>query len=349
MGIGLGALTEYAGAPEHDRLVEAIRTAHERGLGLVDVAPLYGSGASERLVAAAFGRSPDRPLVSTKVGRSLRPASLRNVVMRAAGEARARGRPAWTGVGAGALRAAARRLVGRRAIDALGPDGPGVVAVIDYDPDAIEMSINESRERLATDVLPIVFLHEPQGQPWSRLEAAWRRLIRLREAGIVQALGVATGEVQHTPAIIDRLAPDVVMIAGRYSLLDTSAAQRVLPTAHRLGIPVLVAGVFNSGLMADPRPGRTFDYRPAPVPVVRRAQAIASICARYQVPAASAALQFPFSHPAVRGVVVGVRDRHEVLADIAAFDRDVPAELWRDLQASGLVDAAPLTSAHSAA
>lgn len=348
LNIGLGALTGYAGQPAEAALIEALEAARDRRVGLVDVAPLYGLGRGEQLIGATYAGAGWRPVISTKVGRSLQPPTLRAVLSRAAGEARARGRPAWTGIAAGGVRAVRRRVGRGPVVEALSPSGPGAVAVLAYDPDAVERSVHESRARLALDVLPLVFLHEPQHQPWARLDAVWRRLARLRDAGYILGRGVAGDDAMLLEPIVAHLRPDVVLAAGSYSLLVASAGERLLPTAHRLGIPVLVAGVFNSGLLAAPGPGAPFNYRPAPQHLVRRALAIRRICAKHGVPLITAAMHFPFRNPAVRGIVVGVRDRHELVSDIEAFDTEVPAELWGALDRAGLLPAGDLATGRPA-
>jgi D-threo-aldose 1-dehydrogenase len=130
---------------------------------------------------------------------------------------------------------------------------------------------------------------------------------------------------------------DVVLVAGRYSLLDQRALAELLPTCAARGTAVVVGGVFNSGLLADPRPGATFDYAPAPAELVDRAARLAEVCARHRTPLRAAALAFPFGHPAVTGVLVGARSAAEVADAVACFERPVPEALWAELVATGLL------------
>jgi D-threo-aldose 1-dehydrogenase len=128
-----------------------------------------------------------------------------------------------------------------------------------------------------------------------------------------------------------------VLVAGRYSLLDQRALAELLPTCAARGTAVVVGGVFNSGLLADPRPGATFDYAPAAPELVDRAVRLAEVCARHGTSLRAAALAFPFGHPAVTSVLVGARSAAEVEDAVTSFERPVPDALWADLVASGLL------------
>jgi len=133
-----------------------------------------------------------------------------------------------------------------------------------------------------------------------------------------------------------------VLIAGRYTLLDQSAATELLPLCRERGVAVLSAAPFNSGVLADPRPGATYWYRPAPPDVVERAQRIAAVCVRHAVRIATAALAFPLRHPAVSAVVVGARSPEEISIAVEALAAPPPEDLWAELAAEALVPAHPL-------
>jgi D-threo-aldose 1-dehydrogenase len=122
-----------------------------------------------------------------------------------------------------------------------------------------------------------------------------------------------------------------VLLAGRYTLLDRSALEDLLPLCEATGTEVIAAGVFNSGRLANPTPGATFDYAPAPPELITRAQELAGVCARYDVPLTAAALQFPARHPAVSCVLTGARSVAEVQANVADVARPIPEDLWTAL------------------
>ena len=124
---------------------------------------------------------------------------------------------------------------------------------------------------------------------------------------------------------------DCILLAGRYTLLDRSGAE-LLATCESLGIDVIAGGVFNSGLLANPVAGATFDYAAAPPELVARAQTLRSVCEEFLVPLPAAALQFVSRHPAVSRTLVGARSADEIEADVAYADLDIPDELWAELE-----------------
>jgi D-threo-aldose 1-dehydrogenase len=137
---------------------------------------------------------------------------------------------------------------------------------------------------------------------------------------------------------VEREVVDCVLLAGRYTLLDQSALRDLLPLAAQRGVGVIAAGVFNSGLLADPRPGAPYDYAAAPPPLVARAQRLQAMCARFDVPLRAVALQFPTFHPAVASVLTGARAAAEIDENARLFGLDIPAALWRALRDDRLLD-----------
>jgi D-threo-aldose 1-dehydrogenase len=129
---------------------------------------------------------------------------------------------------------------------------------------------------------------------------------------------------------------DCFLLAGRYTLLEQGATSFLDMCAEK-GIDVICGGVFNSGLLADPRPGATYDYAPAPQPVIERAIAIRDVCGDHGVDVKTAALRFPLMHPAVTTVLTGARTPDEIRANVECFGRDVPSELWDELRSIGLM------------
>jgi D-threo-aldose 1-dehydrogenase len=155
---------------------------------------------------------------------------------------------------------------------------------------------------------------------------------------VLRAIGAGMNQAEMLTRFVRELDLDLVLMAGRYSLLDQGALAELLPACVERGVAVVIGGVFNSGLLADPRPGATFDYAPAPPELVERAGRLQAVCARHGVPLRAAALAFPFGHPAVASVLVGARTAAEVQDAVAMVGRrPVPAELWAELVAEGLL------------
>jgi D-threo-aldose 1-dehydrogenase len=202
----------------------------------------------------------------------------------------------------------------------LTPHGP----VFDFSAEGVRRSLAGSLERLGVERVDIALLHDPE----EHLEEARRALETVRV--LAPQVGVGTNVVSTALALVERGEVDVVLLAGRYTLLDRSAADELLPLCAETHVPVLAAGIFNSGVLAG---GSTFDYRPAPPTILARRDLLAAVCARHGVPLPAAAIQFPLRHPAVATVLVGARSPDEIAEDMRLLGMPVPEELWAELDA----------------
>ena len=281
----------------------AVDAAWDGGIRTFDTAPHYGLGLSEHRLGAALRRRPrDEYVVSTKVGRILDPAG-----------APAPGEP-----------------VG------LDPDGFVVpahyVRRFDFSADGVRRSLAASLDRLGLDRVDIALIHDPDNHGEQALSEAYPALERLRAEGVVRAIGVGMNQAEMLTRFVTETDIDVVLMAGRYTLLDQSAAVALLPAAERRGISVIAGGVFNSGLLAAPAPGATYDYRAAPDSLVARALRLQEICAKYGVPLRAAAARFPLTNPAVASVLIGARSPAEITDAIRQRTLDIPGPLWDELK-----------------
>jgi D-threo-aldose 1-dehydrogenase len=296
--------------------------AWDLGIRLFDTAPLYGYGASERRIGAVLRAAPrDACVLSTKVGRLVRT-------------------PAAIGP---EDEIDPQRSGGRD--DAFyvrsGPDR----LVFDYSADGVRRSIEESLERLGLDRIDIALIHDPDDHWPQAIDGAVPALVRLREEGIIRAVGAGMNQSEMLARFVRETDVDVVLVAGRYTILEQGALDELLPACAQRGVSVLVAGVMNSGLLAEPGAASRFNYVPAPEAVVDRARRIGAICDRHDVPLRAAAVQFPLAHPATASLITGVRSVAH-LDEYPAFARlPIPAELWDHLRAEGLLRAdAPVPS-----
>lgn len=290
IGLGCAPLGNLFTAITDEQAYATTDAAWDGGVRLFDTAALYGHGLSEsRLGAALRDRPRDQFVLSTKVGRLLR------VV---------RPRPATIFAG-------------------VGPLDP----VFDFSRDGVRQSIDESLRRLGVDHLDVVHVHDPDDHEAQALDEALPALIELRQQGVVGMVGCGMNQTAMLERFVDRVDLDCVLVAGRYTLLDRSAADTLLPLCAARGVAVIAGGVFNSGLLADPAPGATFDYAAAPTALLQRAQHMQRLCAEHGTSLTAAALQFVLRHPAVTAVVVGARSAAEITADLAALDEPVPDEL----------------------
>ncbi|WP_328997336.1 aldo/keto reductase [Kribbella sp. NBC_00709] len=300
--LGLGTAT-FGWLYESVSAAQATATVHralELGIAYLDTAPAYGLGAAESKVGTAL-RNVDsgRLVVSTKVGRVLDPLP----------------------VGAAAAYPGAPRL---QAVDAWTEDG-------------VRRSLEDSLTRLGLDRVDIAYIHDPDDNETDVYDTAFPALARLREEGTVRAIGAGMNQSAMMARFVDRLDIDVVLLAGRYTLLEQSALDDLLPACLARETRVVIGGAFNSGLLAAPTEAAHYDYGPVPKDLLLRAQAIQRVCADHDVPITAAALQFPLAHPAVASVLAGMRTPEEVEQNVTAFDTNIPDALWDNLRSEGLL------------
>jgi D-threo-aldose 1-dehydrogenase len=280
----------------------AVDRAWAGGIRYFDTAPHYGLGLSERRLGAALR---DRPrelfAISTKVGRVLEPNP----------------QPGGSDLAAGGF--AVPDTLRRR---------------FDFGAAAVRPSLEHSLERLGLDRVDLAYVHDPDDHVDEALAGAIPELIRMRDEGMVAAVGVGMNQWQAPLRMVRETDIDVVMLAGRWTLLDRSG-QPLLDECAARGVAVVAAAPFNSGLLARPWPqdGAFFDYGPASPDVLARARALATVCERHGVSLPDAAIQFPLRHPAVVSVVSGMRTGEQVVSTLARFAAAVPDEAWTELDA----------------
>ncbi len=211
-----------------------------------------------------------------------------------------------------------------------GADG-AVDVHFDFGYDAARQSLESSLERLGVDRVDIVHIHDPDDHIHEALEGTYPALVELREQGVIGAVSLGTNSVATATVFLERADLDCMLVAGRYTLLDRSAAQLIDACAQR-GVAYLAAGVFNSGVLARPRAGSWYDYGPAPEETLARAAAIDSVCQRHGVSLRAAAVNFPLTNPAVTAVVVGMAAPAEVDENLDGLRIPVPDDLWPELQ-----------------
>lgn len=296
----LGGLYE---AVSESQALNTVERAYELGIRYFDTAPLYGHGLAERRTGAVLRRYPrDEFALSTKVGRLLRP-----------------GEPSPHGQFKGT---------------------PNVVPVFDFSYDSVMRSFAESLERLRLDRVDILYIHDPDEHYEAARDGAFPALARLRDERVVGAIGAGMNQSEMLARFARETDMDCLLLAGRYTLLEQGALRELLPLCQERNIAIVIGGVFNSDLLANPRPGAHFNYEAASEELIARAQNIAQVCARWDVPLKAAALQFPMAHPAVASVLVGVRSIEHLEENLRLFEKDIPDGLWGELKASGLLDAA---------
>jgi D-threo-aldose 1-dehydrogenase len=189
------------------------------------------------------------------------------------------------------------------------------------------------------DRLDIVYLHDPDDHMAEALATGYPTLAELRGEGLVQAIGAGMNDAALLATLVRETDLDVVMIASRYTLLEQQGLDELMPLCEARGVGVVVAGVFNSGLLArpSPGPGAKHDYADASQELIDRARAIATVCERYGTTLPAAALAFAGAHPAVVSVCVGARSADQIERNVALSNEPIPPAVWTDLKATGLL------------
>lgn len=305
ISLGCAQLGNLYRAITDDQARATVNAAWEQGIRHFDTAPHYGLGLSERRLGAALAEYPRNEfVVSTKVGRLLEPLD------------------PW------------------REHDDGGFDVPGShQRVWDFSRDGIIRSIEESLERLGLDAIDIVYLHDPDDHQREVLDTAYPALEELRERGVVSAIGAGMNQTEILTDFARLTDMDVFMLAGRYTLLEQSALDELLPMCQERGIAIVAAGVFNSGLLSSPTPAddAKYDYLEAPKELLDRARRIAEICERHGTSLPTAALAFPLGHPSVVSVCVGARSPEQIVNNVDSYRSGVPDAVWEELKERDLL------------
>jgi len=305
-GLGTAPLAGLYKVVHENQALDVISRAWEAGIRHFDTAPLYGFGLAEmRLGKALHGKARQDFVLASKVGRLLR--------------ADAPPEPGQNFQGT-----------------------PAVNPVFDFTYDGVMRSVAESLERLQLGRIDILHIHDPDNHYDAALHGAYKALDHLRSEGVIQAVGAGMNQTEMLARFARDGNFDCFLLAGRYTLLDQVALDELLPTCMEHGIAIIAAGVYNSGILADPKLGARYNYTKAPEPLLERAGRIRAVCESHGVPLKAAALQFPLGHPSVSCIVVGCRSVDQLDESIRMFEVDVPPALWHELKAKGLLrDDAP--------
>jgi D-threo-aldose 1-dehydrogenase len=295
-------------APVNDADAEAtIAKAWSLGVRYFDTAPLYGFGLAEQRLGSFLRTQPrDSYVLSTKVGRLLR-----------AGE--------------------------RSSEDDHYKGTTDLRPQFDYSYDGVMRSIDESLARLGLDRIDILLVHDPDDHYDVAVNGAFRALQRLRDDGSVRAIGAGMNQSDMPARFADAVPVDCFLLAGRYTLLEQGALDVLFPICLARNIGILLGGIYNSGILADPYGAAKFNYEDADAALVARARELDTLCKQYGTSLKAAAIQFVLAHPAVTVALQGARSAIEAAENIAMANTQVPPAFWQELRTRDLVDSrAPL-------
>lgn len=284
---------------------DVLDSAWDHGLRYFDTAPHYGRGLSEQRLSVFLEDHPDA-LVSTKVGRVLSPAA------QPIAEADGFVKPAQNDIH------------------------------YDYSGDGIEESLEQSFARLGRSRVEIAFVHDigrlTHGGDNDRhcrdlLETGFDRLRRLQAQGKIGAVGIGVNECEICLELLAEIDLDVILLAGRYTLLDRSAEERLLQVCAARGVALVIGGVFNSGILATGAiEGALWNYGPAPDAIKEKVCNLEQICASHNVPLPAAALQFPLRHPIVASVLIGTGQSNKLKRNLDQVAVEIPQAFWDDIE-----------------
>lgn len=310
-GTGLGNM--YVAMSERDA-IGTLSAAYAAGMRYYDTAPLYGHGLSELRTGSGLRLFADSGvIVSSKVGWRLRAAF---------------GKPTDAGL--------------FREITAF-------ARFNDYSYDGAMRSFEDSLQRLGTDRIDILLIHDVdrrnQGDRYPQvfreaMAGAYKALLALREQGVVKAIGCGLNEWEACQAFAEAGDFDCFLLAGRYTLLEQESLRSFLPLCEKRGIGIVLGGPYNSGILASGAvKDAWFNYAPATADVLAKVRAIEAICTAHAVPLKAAALQFPLHHPCVASVIPGTSSEAQLNENLRMLDSAIPPAFWRDLKSAGLMDA----------
>lgn len=304
VGLGGAPLGNLLGEVHESDAVATVNAAWDEGWRYFDTAPHYGLGlAEERLGLGLRDKPRDSYVLSSKVGRIIYSADTAAVDDEGFDVSTTR-RRRW-----------------------------------DFSRDGVLRSIEDSLRRIGTDRLDVVFVHDPDDHYDEAVATAFPTLIELREQGVIGAIGSGMNQSAMLTRFVREIDIDVIMLAGRYTLIDPDGLDDVLPACVANDVQVVAVGIFNSGLLSQPRPaaGATFNYEPAAQSLVDKANQLADVCESHGTTLPAVALAFPLFHPAVAGIAVGCRTPAEVHTNATLTRTEVPPALWSDLKSTGLL------------
>lgn len=304
LGFGGGAIANLYRVVSREAAMDTMQAAWDAGIRYFDTAPFYGHGLSERLVGD-FLRDKTGWTLSTKAGKLLSPVPHAQVP-------------------------------DHGFVDPLPFD-----VRFDYSGNGMRLSLENSFARLGLNRIDILWVHdlEPRslGETYPQhlaqfLATGLPELEKMKAEGLIQAFGMGVNEVEPCLEVLAQGSLDAILIAGRYTLLDRGAENRLLPLCRERGVGLVVGGVFNSGILATgARAGAMYDYAPADASTLEQVRTLEHIAADHDIPLARGAIQFPLRDPIVASVLIGTAKPSSLNRNVSEFNTSVPSRFWKDI------------------
>jgi D-threo-aldose 1-dehydrogenase len=315
LGLGTAPIGNLYRAIDEETAQQTLQAGWDAGCRLFDTAPFYGLGLAEtRLNHFLRGKKRESYLLSTKIGRVLKVCAPEN-------------------------RAAPTKFF----------DTPSREVIFDYSYDGVLRALEQSLERLGVDRIDILLCHDvdisthgtkaaSDARIAEFMKGGYAAMLRLREEGVVSAIGAGLNEWQVCETLARAGDFDLFLMAGRYTLLEQESLTSFLPLCEHRNIAIMLGGPYNSGILATgARPGAYYDYEPAPPAIMERVARLERVCAAHGVALPEAALRFPLGHKCVVSIIPGGQNAAEVQRNAAVLGATIPAALWQDLVSEGLV------------
>lgn len=312
-GFGAAHLGGMFGRVPGEVAQATLAAAWDNGIRYFDTAPYYGRGLSEHRVGSFLIDKPREDFIlTTKVGRYFRrPGNPKNFE-----------RAPWGG-------------------------GLNMEIVWDYSYDGIMRAYEQSLLRLGLDTIDALLIHDPEaslGEGGPSIDDLARTgimaLEELKRSGHIKAIGMGLNATESIERFAKRVPLDFLIVAMPYTLLDQSALASGLKYCTDNRMSVVIGAPYASGiLVTGPGPNARYRYQPAPADIQEKAGKIKAVCERHGASLAAAALKFPLAHPAVVAIIPGGAKPEEVTSNLGYFGEKVPAAVWAELKAEGLIDA----------
>lgn len=303
LGLGCTSLGGMYEDISEEQALEVVRRSFSLGLNLFDTAPFYGSGKSEERLGKVLTEYPRECFVlATKVGRILIPT-----------QDEERGKKIF--------------------VNPL-PFRP----VFDFSYDGVMRSFEESLARLKVNRIDILHIHDPDEHYKEALKSAYPALEKLRSEGVIQGISVGMKQWKMLVRFAHEGDFDCFLLAGRYTLIDQSAANELFPLCLKKNIGIILGGTYNSGILATgARPGAKYDYTDAPLEILEKVSRIEAVCARHQVSLKAAASQFALAHPAVTAIIPSAGEPVFVEENVSLLQQKIPDDFWAELKDKSLI------------
>ncbi|WP_274627368.1 aldo/keto reductase [Arvimicrobium flavum] len=315
LGFGGAGLGELFTRVDEKTAAATLEAAWDVGIRYFDTAPFYGSGLSEIRTGRLLDNRPRGEFIlSSKVGRWFFPPANPDAFQPSG----------WAG-------------------------GLRFDHVHDYTYDGIMHAYEQSHMRLGMNRIDLLVIHDldfwfhkTEKKVNAYLDqlftSGWRALAELRAHGLVRGIGAGINELGMIPRFLDLVDLDFFLLALRYTLMEHETLAEELPACQRHDVGIVIGGVYSSGITATgPVPGAKYNYADATPDVMEKARSIEAVCRAHGVPLAAAALQFPLGHPSVASVIPGAIHPDHVRKTVENFNHAIPASLWSDLKAEGLI------------